>query len=238
VSDKARYGVDGFPYLVLLLGGGSVLAIIGTVTALVTSSTVVQVVAVVLAMVGAAALVPGFLGLRYVVGGKERHRDRLLDLVPWTGNETVLDVGTGAGLLAIGAAKRVPSGHVIACDIWAPKDLSGNGIERTTRNAEIEGVSGRVEIRTEDARKLALDNASVDVALSALCFHNIPDAAGRHAALSEVFRVLRPGGRAVIADLAGTDQYAEWLTSAGCTVVEITKAPGTFPPQRVVAVIK
>jgi SAM-dependent methyltransferase len=238
VSHKASYGIDGFPYLVLLLGGGSVLTIVGIVTGLATSSTVVQVVAGVLVVVGVAALVPGFLGLRYVRGGKERHRDRMLDLVPFIGDETVLDIGTGAGLLAIGAAKRVPSGHVIACDIWVTKDLSGNGIERTRRNAEIEGVSERVDIRTEDARKLALDDASVDVALSALCFHNIPDEAGRHAALSEMFRVLRPGGRAVIADLAGTDQYADWLTSAGCTHVEITKAPGTFPPQRILAVTK
>jgi SAM-dependent methyltransferase len=238
VSEKARYGVDGFPYLVLLLGGGAALAIAGIVIALVTSSTVVRVIAVVVALVGAAALVPGFLGLRYVLGGKERHRDRLLDLVPWTGHEAVLDVGTGAGLLAIGAAKRVHTGRVIACDIWAAKDLSGNGIERTRHNAEIEGVSRRVDIRTQDARTLELSNESIDVVLSALCFHNIPDEAGRRAALSEVFRVLRPGGRIVIADLAGVEQYAEWLKTAGCRQAEVTKAPGTFPPQRVLTAIK
>src|SRR5215831_577793 len=46
------------------------------------------------------------LGLLYVKIGKFRHRDRMLDVVPWKGNEHVLDVGTGRGLLMIGAAKR------------------------------------------------------------------------------------------------------------------------------------
>jgi SAM-dependent methyltransferase len=238
VTAKARYGVDGFPYLVGLLGGGAVLAIAGVATAVLAGSTVVRAVAVVVALLAAAALVPGFLGLRYVLGGKERHRDRMLDLIPWAGDEAVLDVGTGAGLLAIGAAKRVPAGRVIACDIWAAKDLSGNGIERTRHNAEIEGVSGRVDIRTEDARRLELTDQSIDVVLSALCFHNIPEEEGRRAALSEVFRVLRPGGRVVIADLDGVEQYAEWLRNAGCTRVEVTNASGTFPPQRVITAIK
>jgi arsenite methyltransferase len=34
-------------------------------------------------------------------------RDRMLDMIHWKGNETVLDTGTGRGLLAIGAAKRL-----------------------------------------------------------------------------------------------------------------------------------
>src|SRR5690349_13080000 len=38
--------------------------------------------------------------------GKLRLRDKLLDRVPWTGHETVLDAGCGSGLLVIGAAKR------------------------------------------------------------------------------------------------------------------------------------
>jgi len=238
VTTKARYGVDGFPYLVGLLGGGGALVTAGVATALVTTSTVARAVGVVVALVGVAGLVPGFLGLRYVLGGKERHRDRILDLVAWSGDEAVLDVGTGAGLLAIGAAKRVPSGRVIACDIWSAKDLSGNGIERTQHNAAIEGVAGRVDIRTEDARRLDLEDESIDVVLSALCFHNIPEERGRREAVGEVFRVLRPGGRVVIADLAGVEQYAEWLKHAGCTNVEVTNAPGTFPPQKVVAASK
>jgi hypothetical protein len=39
--------------------------------------------------------------------GKLRERDRLLDSIPWRGDEAVLDVGCGRGLLLVGAAKRL-----------------------------------------------------------------------------------------------------------------------------------
>ncbi len=48
----------------------------------------------------------GTLMLIYSLKGKFRHRDRMLAKVQWTGTEAVLDVGTGRGLLLIGAAKR------------------------------------------------------------------------------------------------------------------------------------
>ena len=63
-----------------------------------------------LLVVGALPAIPGLLGLRYVLAGKFIHRDRLLDRVVWRGDERVLDVGTGGGLLMIGAAKRAPRG--------------------------------------------------------------------------------------------------------------------------------
>jgi SAM-dependent methyltransferase len=238
MSQKPKYGVDGFPYVAGLLGGGTVLAVGGVTLTRLARDRVGRATGGAIWVAGAAALVPGLLGLRYVLVGKQRHRDRMLDLLTWTGNESVLDVGTGAGLLAIGAAKRVPRGHVIACDIWSAKDLSGNDIGRTRRNAELEGVADRIDIRTEDARRLTLDDASVDVVLSALCLHNIAGPADREAAVNEVWRVLRPGGRAVIADLAGMDDYARWLTTAGCTNLQNFKAPATFPPQRVIVATK
>jgi SAM-dependent methyltransferase len=238
VSKKAKYGVDGFPYLVGLLGGGTVCAVGGVAIARLARGRVGWAVGGSLSAAGAAALVPGVLGLRYVLIGKPRHRDRMLDLLTWRGDETVVDVGTGAGLLAIGAAKRVPRGRVLACDIWSAKDLSGNTIERTRLNAELEGVADRIDIRTEDARRLSRDDESVDVVLSALCLHNLPEPADREAAVNEVWRVLRPGGRAVISDLAGIDDYARWLTKAGCTNIQISKAPATFPPQRIIVAMK
>jgi len=48
----------------------------------------------------------------------------------------------------------------------------------------------------------------------------------------------RPGERVVIADLAGVEQYAEWLRDAGCTRVQVTKAAGTFPPQKLLTASK
>src|ERR1700743_592689 len=56
--------------------------------------------------------------------GKFRHRDRMLAKVSWTGAENVLDVGTGRGLLLIGAAKHLTTGHATGMDIWNPEDIS------------------------------------------------------------------------------------------------------------------
>src|SRR5213083_296191 len=58
--------------------------------------------------------------------GKVRDRERLLDLISWTGRERVLDVGCGRGLMLIGAAKRLTTGSAVGIDIWQAEDLSGN----------------------------------------------------------------------------------------------------------------
>lgn len=108
----------------------------------------------------------------------------------------------------------------------------GNGPGRLRRNAELEGVSGRVEVRTCDARALDLADASVDVVVSTLCLHNLPDEAGRHTAAREVARVLRPGGHVAISDLAGMARIASWLNAEGLVVLTHQRTPGTFPPQR------
>ena len=68
----------------------------------------------------------GLLMILHAKWGKFRHRDRMLAMIPWKGDETVLDVGTGRGLLMIGAAKRLSTGQALGIDIWSAKDLSGN----------------------------------------------------------------------------------------------------------------
>lgn len=120
-------------------------------------------VSLVAGALGILAAVPALLGSRYVAWGKFRHRDRLLALVDWRGDERVLDVGTGGGLMAIGAAHRVPRGSVIGVDVWLAKDLSGNAAERARHNVRLEGVAERVEIRDGDARALPFTAGSIDV---------------------------------------------------------------------------
>src|SRR5262245_31950115 len=45
--------------------------------------------------------------------GKLRQRDRMLDAIPWRGDEQVLDLGCGRGLMLIGAAKRLTTGRAV-----------------------------------------------------------------------------------------------------------------------------
>ena len=75
----------------------------------------------------------GSLMLLYAKVGKFRHRDRMLALHIWSGSEQVLDIGTGRGLLLVGAAKRLTTGYATGIDIWNKEDLSGNSAQRTFR---------------------------------------------------------------------------------------------------------
>jgi SAM-dependent methyltransferase len=184
-------------------------------------------------------LLEGGAMLAYARLGKFRHRDRLLALASWSGGERVLDVGTGRGLLMIGAAKRLTSGKSVGIDIWNAEDLSGNGPQKTLDNARLEGVADKIELKTEDARKLSFPDASFDLVVSNLALHNIDDSAGRAQACREIARVLRPGGRALISDFRHTGDYAEAFRAAGLrAAVHGPYFLDTFPPLKIVGAEK
>jgi len=182
----------------------------------------------------------GALMLLYSKVGKFRHRDRLLALAGLRGDEQVLDVGTGRGLLAVGAAKQLKSGRVVAVDIWKTEDLSRNAREKTEQVVKAEGVADRVKIEEADATKLPFANETFDVVVSNLCIHNIYDAAGRQQAIREIARVLKRDGRAVISDFRHVGNYANYFREAGIPSLEL-RGPyllDTFPPLRAVVARK
>jgi ribonucleotide reductase alpha subunit len=88
----------------------------------------------------------------------------VLDSLKLRGDETVLDVGCGRGLLLIGAAKRLTTGKAVGVDIWNAEDLSGNRPEATLENARLERVAERVEVKDGDARRLPFADGTFDVA--------------------------------------------------------------------------
>lgn len=233
-SDRPRYGIDGYPFL-LAFGIGTVAALGAGASALAGGY---RILAGALFGLSAVAFVPAALGTQYVLRGKARQRDRVLDRIDWRGNEHVLDVGTGGGLLAIGAAKRTPRGRAFGIDIWRSEDLSRNTRERALENARIEGVADRVDVRDDDARSLSFDDASFDVVVSMLCVHNIDGEEERSRALDELVRVLRPSGTLVIADLAGVPTYAAHLAGRGLAVDVSRIAWDTFPFQRILVARK
>jgi SAM-dependent methyltransferase len=183
---------------------------------------------------GASCMASGLLMVIYVKWGKFRHRDRLLNMVPWRGDEQVLDVGTGRGLLLIGAARRLTSGRGTGIDVWSTKDLSGNSLERTQANVEVEGVKEKVTLKSDDARKLSFPDSSFDVVVSNLCIHNIPDAEGRAQACREIARVLKPGGTALISDFINTGFYQKVFAASGLKVSRTSINLLSFPPLRVI----
>ena len=216
--DRPQYGYDAPGIMRGMLVAGA-----GLLAASVTAATVGQgrwpgIAAVTLAVAGVVPLFLGVVMFTYSAVGKMRMRDRMLDMVPWTGTETVLDVGTGAGLLLIGAARRLTTGRAIGIDVWATKDLSGDARAMIARNAGIERVSGRCEVDTADARALPMADESFDRVLSLLCLHNIEEPGGQDRACQEIARVLRPGGTALIGDYVPTSRYAAAFAANGLRV--------------------
>ena len=70
-------------------------------------------------------LVQAFSFLFLREGGKLNHRDYMLSLHAWRGDERVLDVGCGRGLLLAGAARKLRTGHATGLDIWSNVDMGG-----------------------------------------------------------------------------------------------------------------
>lgn len=146
---------------------------------------------------------------------KVRERERLLDLCAWRGDETVLDVGCGRGLMLIGAAHRLRSGRAIGIDIWQAEDQSANTPVGALQNASLEGVAERVSVQTADMRSLPFPDQTFDIALTHWAVHNLKREADREVALAEVFRVLRSGGQFVLADIEHRDAYSRDLDRLG-----------------------
>lgn len=168
---------------------------------------------------------------------KLRHRDRILKMVAWKGDEMVLDVGTGRGLLLIGAAKKLTTGRATGIDIWNAEDLTSNKMENTLQNAVIEGVKDKVEIKNENAADMSFSDDTFDVVISNLCLHNIYNKEDRKKACNEISRVLKKGGTAIISDFKHVKEYKDNFDNAGL-ITELSPASFTTYPQLDILKIK
>jgi len=111
--------------------------------------------------------------------------------------ERVLDLGCGAGLDSVLMARRVgPEGHVYAVDLAA-------GMVAAARQAVAEEDLRHVTVLQAPAERLPLPNGCVDVAVVNGLFNLTPD---KSAVMSELARVIRPGGRLVGAEIVITDE--------------------------------
>ncbi len=141
-------------------------------------------------------------GLFILVGSthssKIKMRAKIISIVQPKDDAQVLDVGTGAGLLAIGFAKATKNGKVVGVDIWSQRSMLGSKLETAVRNAEVEGVKSRVEFKTGDARNLPFPDGHFDIVVASMVIHTIRKAEDKRKALSEMVRVLKPRGKFAI----------------------------------------
>jgi SAM-dependent methyltransferase len=100
----------------------------------------------------------------------------------------ILDVGTGAGLLAIEAVRRWPDGHVTGLDGSAEM----LAVAAATAAGLPAAAGRRIEWIRGHAERLPFDDGTFDLVLSSFAYQLVPHLT---AALGEARRVLRPGGR-------------------------------------------
>ncbi|MGW6930736.1 class I SAM-dependent methyltransferase [Lentzea sp. NPDC054927] len=120
-------------------------------------------------------------------GSRRRIFGRLVDLADVTAQDEVLDIGCGPGYLTALAASA--GRRAVGVDVSEQMVAEA---QRKRASADCSFVIGKAEA-------LDLPDASFDVVLSSLAIHHIPEDA-RAQAFTEMFRVLRPGGRVLIAD--------------------------------------
>ncbi len=105
----------------------------------------------------------------------------------------LLDVCTGTADMALEAARQFPTAQIVGVDFSRPMiDLGRKKVARA-------GLECRIQLEVAPAEALPFPAAAFDAATIAFGLRNIPDHAQ---GLGEMFRVLKPGGRAVVLEFA------------------------------------
>lgn len=219
---RGNFGVDAPGLVRGFLAGGVLLGIAGLALQRWAGSMAwARWLAVVLFFMAAYAL---FM-VAYMLWGslvvKVRDRDAILNLVQWTGEEQVLDVGCGRGLLLVAAARRSTSGNAVGIDLWVQSDQAGNSPAATLENATREGVQNRVRVETGDMRALPFEDASFHVVMSGWAVHNLAARHDRETAIREMIRVLKAGGTILLNDIVHREEYQAYLVRCGWADVRV-----------------
>ena len=127
-----------------------------------------------------------------------------LAIAPLSSGQTVIDVGSGAGMDLLLAARQVgPEGHAIGVD-KTPAMLA------KCRSMALQAGLDQVEVRQGDLSELPVEGAAADVVISNGVLNLAPDKSG---AFREIHRVLRPGGRLQLADIVVASELSATIRS-------------------------
>jgi ubiquinone/menaquinone biosynthesis C-methylase UbiE len=107
--------------------------------------------------------------------------------------ETVLDLGCGQGRYTLPLASRVgPKGTVYGADLWE------EGLATLTEKAREQGLANIRTLFADVSRPLPLTDGSVDLIFLATVLHDLAEAGQAQGALTEIARLVKPGGRLAV----------------------------------------
>jgi len=110
----------------------------------------------------------------------------------WNGRGKALDIGTGAGPLAIELAKKFSQSLVWGIDNWGK--LWNYSKQICEENARIEGVADQVVFQKASASNMPFKDGEFDAIVSNFVYHEVRDIKDKKKLISESFRVLKKGG--------------------------------------------
>jgi ubiquinone/menaquinone biosynthesis C-methylase UbiE len=185
-------------------------------------------------IVGLLLIIPALLARHFAISKwsyVSSVRKQIFDALNLRGDEKVLDVGCGSGTLLNAAAKQLTTGKALGIDIWAPHTGGGN-YNLLIKNAKAEGVADKIEFKQADVRKLPFEDSSFDVIVSSGALHHIGQERSEHEqAISEMVRVLKPGGKIALMDVSHMiEEYASNMKTKGVTskVNKTAQSPFSF----------
>jgi demethylmenaquinone methyltransferase/2-methoxy-6-polyprenyl-1,4-benzoquinol methylase len=143
-------------------------------------------------MFGSIACRYDFLNHLFSLGIDRTWRRKAINLLKPEHPSTILDVAAGTADFSIAAARINPD-SIIGIDI--SEEMLAVGRDKITRH----GLERLIDLRRGDAEKLPFDSEIYDAVIVAFGLRNISD---REKALSEMLRVLKPGGTAVILEFS------------------------------------
>ena len=241
-AGKTGYGVDEPRTLVELLIAGILAVVVGIIISAYTAPSSPRTADA--ALIGGSGV--GFLILAVMAAlywssrlGKPREMTKLVNSIPWGGEEVVLDLGCGRGLATIMAAKKMETGLAVGVDTWSKSRVSGNDPHSVLANASEEQIESRVAAVKGASVQLPFADGSFDVILSGLAIHHLVPRRHRDVLFAEIKRVLKDGGRVGILDAGNGLEYSTLLQAKGLRDIEMHRLRfSSFPPFHVVVARK
>ncbi len=148
-------------------------------------------------------------------GRERRFREKTLEHMAFGPEARILDVGCGTGSLTLLVAERLqPPGEAIGIDA-APRMIDIARRKAARRQVPARFLAGVAE-------RLDFADASFDLVVNSMFTHHI-DTELKRRAFSEMYRVLRPGGRLVTADVDRPTTLLGWLMGWGARWLLVQK---------------
>ncbi|MBN1216953.1 MAG: class I SAM-dependent methyltransferase [Candidatus Lokiarchaeota archaeon] len=131
-------------------------------------------------------------------------RNIVIEKMNFKGKGKILDIGTGAGPLAINLAKKYHECKITGIDYWGK--FWNYSMELCIKNARIEGVENQVEFKRSTASDLPFKDKEFDAIVSNYVFHEVRDEKNKRYIIKEAFRVLKKGGIFSLQDVFGIEK--------------------------------